>query len=179
MGSVPDMGAIMRVARKHKLRVMEDGAQSCGARSRASRWAPSGTLAASASPPTRSSAAGRGRPGHHQQPADMGARQRARRVRRPVAARSLRPAALRGRTLPGTNYRMSELEAAGSTRCSSGGCRLRSNASATAKRWVRNSFKLPRDRTADAHDPDGGRSGDPAVLPSSDHRAWGGGSWRR
>jgi 8-amino-3,8-dideoxy-alpha-D-manno-octulosonate transaminase len=31
MGSVPDMRAIMRVARKHKLRVVEDCAQSCGA----------------------------------------------------------------------------------------------------------------------------------------------------
>jgi dTDP-4-amino-4,6-dideoxygalactose transaminase len=31
MGSVPDMAAIMRVARKHKLRVVEDCAQSCGA----------------------------------------------------------------------------------------------------------------------------------------------------
>lgn len=32
MGSVADMGAIMKVARKHKLRVIEDCAQSCGAR---------------------------------------------------------------------------------------------------------------------------------------------------
>ncbi len=31
MGSVCDMGAIMRVARRHKLRVVEDCAQSCGA----------------------------------------------------------------------------------------------------------------------------------------------------
>ncbi len=31
MGSVPDMRAIMRVARKHKLKVVEDCAQSCGA----------------------------------------------------------------------------------------------------------------------------------------------------
>ncbi|UCC69686.1 MAG: aminotransferase class V-fold PLP-dependent enzyme [Armatimonadota bacterium] len=31
MGSVPDMGAIMRVARKHRLKVVEDCAQSCGA----------------------------------------------------------------------------------------------------------------------------------------------------
>ncbi len=30
MGSVPDMPAIMRVARKHKLKVVEDCAQSCG-----------------------------------------------------------------------------------------------------------------------------------------------------
>ncbi len=30
MGSVPDMGAIMRVARKHNLKVVEDCAQSCG-----------------------------------------------------------------------------------------------------------------------------------------------------
>jgi dTDP-4-amino-4,6-dideoxygalactose transaminase len=30
MGSVPDMRAIMRVARKHRLRVVEDCAQSCG-----------------------------------------------------------------------------------------------------------------------------------------------------
>ena len=32
MGSVCDMGAIMKIARKHKLRVVEDCAQSCGAR---------------------------------------------------------------------------------------------------------------------------------------------------
>ncbi|MCJ7823028.1 MAG: aminotransferase class V-fold PLP-dependent enzyme, partial [Armatimonadetes bacterium] len=32
MGTVPDMRAIMRVARKHKLKVVEDCAQSCGAR---------------------------------------------------------------------------------------------------------------------------------------------------
>lgn len=31
MGSVSDMGAIMKVARRHKLRVVEDCAQSCGA----------------------------------------------------------------------------------------------------------------------------------------------------
>ncbi len=31
MGSVPDMATIMKVARKHKLRVVEDCAQSCGA----------------------------------------------------------------------------------------------------------------------------------------------------
>lgn len=31
MGSVSDMGAIMKVARKHKLKVVEDCAQSCGA----------------------------------------------------------------------------------------------------------------------------------------------------
>lgn len=31
MGSVPDMAAIMRIARKHRLRVVEDCAQSCGA----------------------------------------------------------------------------------------------------------------------------------------------------
>ncbi len=31
MGSVPDMRAIMRVARKHRLKVVEDCAQSCGA----------------------------------------------------------------------------------------------------------------------------------------------------
>ncbi|MCK4375146.1 MAG: aminotransferase class V-fold PLP-dependent enzyme, partial [Candidatus Brocadiae bacterium] len=30
MGSVCDMGPIMRIARKHKLKVIEDGAQSCG-----------------------------------------------------------------------------------------------------------------------------------------------------
>lgn len=34
MGSVPDMAAIMKVARAHKLRVVEDCAQSCGARFR-------------------------------------------------------------------------------------------------------------------------------------------------
>ncbi len=32
MGSVPDMGPIMKVARKHNLKVVEDCAQSCGAR---------------------------------------------------------------------------------------------------------------------------------------------------
>ncbi len=32
MGSVPDMPAIMKVARKHKLKVVEDCAQSCGAK---------------------------------------------------------------------------------------------------------------------------------------------------
>jgi 8-amino-3,8-dideoxy-alpha-D-manno-octulosonate transaminase len=32
MGSVCDMGAVMRVARKHKLKVVEDCAQSCGGR---------------------------------------------------------------------------------------------------------------------------------------------------
>ncbi len=31
MGSVPDMRAVMRVARRHKLKVVEDCAQSCGA----------------------------------------------------------------------------------------------------------------------------------------------------
>ena len=31
MGTVPDMGAIMKAARKHKLKVVEDCAQSCGA----------------------------------------------------------------------------------------------------------------------------------------------------
>jgi 8-amino-3,8-dideoxy-alpha-D-manno-octulosonate transaminase len=31
MGSVTDMGAIMKIARKHKLRVVEDCAQACGA----------------------------------------------------------------------------------------------------------------------------------------------------
>ncbi len=31
MGSVPDMRAVMRVARKHRLKVVEDCAQSCGA----------------------------------------------------------------------------------------------------------------------------------------------------
>lgn len=34
MGSVPDMPAIMKVARKHKLKVIEDCAQSCGAKVR-------------------------------------------------------------------------------------------------------------------------------------------------
>ena len=34
MGSVPDMRAIMRVARKHKLKVVEDCAQSCGGKFR-------------------------------------------------------------------------------------------------------------------------------------------------
>lgn len=32
MGSVPDMPAIMKIARKHKLKVVEDCAQSCGAK---------------------------------------------------------------------------------------------------------------------------------------------------
>lgn len=37
MGTVPDMRAIMRVARKHKLKVVEDCAQSCGASYRGRR----------------------------------------------------------------------------------------------------------------------------------------------
>lgn len=37
MGSVPDMGAIMRIARKHKLKVVEDCAQACGGKYRG-RW---------------------------------------------------------------------------------------------------------------------------------------------
>ena len=37
MGTVPDMGGIMRIARKHKLKVVEDCAQSCGGKYRG-RW---------------------------------------------------------------------------------------------------------------------------------------------
>lgn len=44
MGSVCNMGAIMKIARKHKLRVVEDCAQSCGARWRGRRVGTFGDL---------------------------------------------------------------------------------------------------------------------------------------
>jgi 8-amino-3,8-dideoxy-alpha-D-manno-octulosonate transaminase len=44
MGSVCDMGAIMKIARRHKLRVVEDCAQSCGARWRGRRVGTIGDL---------------------------------------------------------------------------------------------------------------------------------------
>ena len=59
MGSVANMPAIMKVAKKHKLTVVEDCAQSCGGKVKDQYVGPSATWGSTASPRTRSSAAAR------------------------------------------------------------------------------------------------------------------------
>jgi dTDP-4-amino-4,6-dideoxygalactose transaminase len=112
MGSVPDMGAIMRVARKHKLRVVEDCAQSCGASFRGKRVGTFGDVGCFSISAYKIVGGGEGglliTNGKRlweraSQLAEGGGLWRPQRFA---------PARYAGELFPGTNYRMSELEAA-------------------------------------------------------------------
>ena len=113
LGSVCDMGAIMKVARKHKLRVIEDCAQSCGATFKGKRVGTFGDLGCFSISAYKILGAGRGGLGAGQDEADVGTSP----ANWPSAVglwRADRFGAPRyeGELFSGTNYRMSELEAA-------------------------------------------------------------------
>jgi len=112
MGSVPDMAALMRVARKHKLRVVEDCAQSCGASFKGKLVGTFGDVGCFSISAYKTVGAGEG--GliitnsksvweRANQLAECGGLWRPDRFA---------PPRYDGELFPGTNYRMSELEAA-------------------------------------------------------------------
>ena len=88
MGSVCDMGAIMKVARKHKLKVVEDCAQSCGGRFKGRHVGTIGDLGCFSISAYKIVGGGEGGLVLTNRQAPVGARQQDRRGRRPVAARA-------------------------------------------------------------------------------------------
>ncbi len=112
MGSVCDMGAIMRVARKHKLAVVEDVAQSCGGRFKGRYAGTIGDIGCFSISAYKTVGGGEGGL------VLTNTKRLWERAQNVVEAGGLwrperfGPPRYKGELYPGTNYRMSELEAA-------------------------------------------------------------------